>query len=254
MSGWNSALFVTLGKNPVLYFFYFWFYYSTSHSNSIIIIHCRQLVPLQEGPHGIQHCSQRLWSHAPHCLLKGEPIAQPILPVNAGRSSHQPEPRCPQIHACSARGDCWQGVQGLHDLQDPKMIPELGMPSPVRSCRLPRPLCCPRRRRELRWRCDASVSPTHWQRQTTRESQTSSRGGRQRPADIANRGLGDVATWGPGEAHTPSRFQDFSHSSHLPRSPVQEGILTLEFSMIPYLKLCDLPSDIAGHWRLAMMS
>jgi hypothetical protein len=37
---------------------------------------CRLPVPLQQGPHGIQHRGRRLQSHAPLRLLKGEPIAQ----------------------------------------------------------------------------------------------------------------------------------------------------------------------------------
>ena len=44
------------------------------------------------------------------------------------------------------------------------------------------------------------------------------------------------------------RFQDFSPLLS------QEGIFTLKISMIPYLKLFDLPSDIAGGWVMISWS
>ncbi len=55
----------------------------------------------------------------------------------------------------------------------------------------------------------------------------------------------------------PHTIQDFkasesARSSHWPSSPVQEGIITLKSFMTPYLKLCDMLSDIAG--ELAMIS
>jgi hypothetical protein len=56
------------------------------------------------------------------------------------------------------------------------MTPALGMPTPVRRCRLPRPRRRPWRRGERRWGCDASASPG-----TVRMLQTSSRRG---PATI----------------------------------------------------------------------
>jgi hypothetical protein len=59
----------------------------------------------------------------------------------------------------------------------------------------------------------------------------------------------------PGAGRRAHAIQDFktsAHSSHRPSSPRQEGILTLKSFMIPYPKLCDLPSDSAG--GLAMIS
>ncbi len=52
-----------------------------------------------------------------------------------------------------------------------------------------------------------------------------------------------------GAGHRAHAIQDLktsARSSHLPISPVQEGILTLKSFMIPYPKVCDLPSNIAG--------
>ncbi len=71
---------------------------------------CRRPVPLQEEPCCIQHRGRSLQSHAPLRLLKGEQIAQQVLPVCAGRSSHQPEPWRPQIHQCQpciCQGNGW---------------------------------------------------------------------------------------------------------------------------------------------------
>ena len=49
-------------------------------------------------------------------------------------------------------------------------------------------------------------------------------------------------------AHAIQDFKTSTSSSlaHVPSSPVHEGILTLKSFMIPYPKLCDSPSDIAG--------
>ncbi len=92
-SGWVSALFVTSGWKPGTPPYIFLI-------SDFIILHliltplslspsCRRPVPLKKGPRGIQHRDRRLRSHAPLCLLKGEPIAQ-----------HKPEPRRPQFHQC----------------------------------------------------------------------------------------------------------------------------------------------------------
>jgi hypothetical protein len=93
--------FVTSGWNPALYFFGFLYIIPYLILTPLSLYpSCRRPVPLQEVPRGIQHHDRRVRSHAPLCLLKGEPIAQRVLPVRAGRSSHQPEPRRPQIHQC----------------------------------------------------------------------------------------------------------------------------------------------------------
>ena len=52
----------------------FRFHYSTSHSNAIVIITFVQaVVPLQEGPLGVQHRGRRLRDQGPLRLLKGDP-------------------------------------------------------------------------------------------------------------------------------------------------------------------------------------
>ncbi len=53
-------------------------------------------------------------------------------------------------------------------------------------------------------------------------------------------------------AHAIQDIKTSARSSHRPSSPWQEGILTLKSFMIPYPKLCDLLTDIAG--GLAMIS
>ncbi len=65
----------------------------------------------------------------------------------------------------------------------------------------------PQWRGERRWGCDASAYPgtgSVGQRGSLRPHHG---GGRRRPADIANRDLGDVARRGPGVGHTTSSLQ-----------------------------------------------
>ena len=96
--------------------------------------------------------------------------------------------------------------------------------------------------------------PQHRQCRTTRKGQNSSRRG---PA-TARRQRRQLWSWRrchPRAGRRAYAIQDFktsARSSHRPSSPRQEGMLTLNSFMIPYPKLCDMPSDIAG--GLAMIS
>ena len=84
---------------------------------------------------------------------------------------------------------------------------------------------------------------------TARKVGTSSR-----PTTIGRRQSWSWKPWVPVEAGVRGAhaIQDFktsacsSQAPHLPSSPSPEGILTLKSFIIPYLKLGDLPSDIAG--------
>ena len=103
-----------------------------------------------------------------------------------------------------------------------------------------------RRRRWRRWGCDARASPG---------SGRVGRRGRINPHHAGGPGGGaaEVMCHRPPAGHLRSRalaMQDFQTSAakHRPSSPMLEGILTLKSFMIPYPKLCDLPSDIAGGW------
>jgi hypothetical protein len=90
---------------------------------------------------------------------------------------------------------------------------------------------------------------------TARKVGTSSR-----PTTIGRRQSWSWKPWVPVEAGVRGAhaIQDFktsacsSQAPHLPSSTSQEGILTLKSFIIPYLKLGDLPSDIAG--ALAVIS
>ena len=74
------------------------------------------------------------------------------------------------------------------------------------------------------------------------------------PTTIGRRQSWSWKPWVPVEAgvHGAHAIQDFktsacsSQAPHLPRLTWQEGILTLKSFIIPYLKLGDLPSDLAG--------
>ena len=84
---------------------------------------------------------------------------------------------------------------------------------------------------------------------TARKVGTSSR-----PTTIGRRQSWSWKPWVQVEAgvHGTNTIQDFktsacsSQAPHLPSSPSPEGILTLKSFIIPYLKLGDLPSNIAG--------
>ncbi len=93
----------------------------------------------------------------------------------------------------------------LHDSQDPRMVPALGIPSPVRRGRLPLPRRRPRRRGERRWGCDSSASPGTVSVGRRGCFRLHRGGGRRRSGVIANRELGNVATRWQGVGHTPSK-------------------------------------------------
>ncbi len=85
--------------------------------------------------------------------------------VQASLPTSRPSFPVPSSH-CSVlqvqRLSDFRRISGLHDLQDPRMVPALGIPSPVtvRRGRLPRPWRRPRRRGERCWGCDANASPS----------------------------------------------------------------------------------------------
>ncbi len=143
-------------------------------------------------------------------------------------------------------GDQRRELKELHDPQDPRMVPALGMRWHFRRGRLRRPGRSPPRRPQRRlprrWRrggrrCgdDAGAwAPACPTAGTTRVLHRSSRGHggvhrRQQSGAIATLDFGDVATYGPGVGHPPSTIS--VRSLPPPSSPVQEGILTLKSSI-----------------------
>jgi hypothetical protein len=170
------------------------------------------------------------------------PIARPSFPQlrtsSPTTAGFPPSAMTSTVPPRNAGGDHRRGVQGLHDQQDPRMVPALG-PSPFffaaatpGSAWGGAGAATPNRR---------AKAPVMSDNVTTRKGQTSSRPPTIRRQPWRWRTWVAVETGLRSRAHAIQDFKTSARSSqaHLPRSPVQGRILTLKSLMIPYPKLGD---------------